>query len=488
MRRRRGRHRRVWRRLGRPARCPVVWRCRPGPSDQQQRPEGASSCPRPVRRPRRRTPPTGHGWGGGCCAPAGSPPGPRLRRLLVSLLLSWLVLSVTIWVMPGVTASARWDVLLAAAVLGVVAALLGPLVTSFALLLGWAGVLVAAVFAEALFFYAALALTPDIQVGGFWDVFWSSWVYSLLMAVVTWLVSTGDDAAFLSYLLRQSRGSRRTRRARPTPTALGTLVVLARGGLRPGGRAAGAAAAVGPASGDLPTLTRWVRSGSHTATTWDVAAAVDHPGQPGGAAARRQRQVPAFRWYEKDSGGCWWPTTPGRRRDPAAAQRRPRACWPTGASASPTSSPATPRPPADDERPAPPPPDAGPSRGYAAFFINPYGLTRSLVLSVGEMVKELLPGAAAARPRRGAADQPARLLRRCCAAVTNVLLRDLNAGLDRRADDGRRTRRSTATSPTTTRSPTTPARPGRSRWPRWPGSTTSSGSLQVRAEQAPRAL
>ena len=44
----------------------------------------------------------------------------------------------------------------------------------------------------------------------------------------------------------------------------------------------------------------------------------------------------------------------------------------------------------------------GPSRGYAAFFINPYGLSRSLVLSVGEMLKELLPGPATAAPRRAA--------------------------------------------------------------------------------------
>ena len=225
----------------------------------------------------------------------------ELRRLLVSLLLSWLVLSFTIWVMPGVTASARWDVLLAAAVLGVVAALLGPLVTSFALLLGWAGVLVAAVFAEALFFYAALALTPDIQVGGFWDVFWSSWVYSLLMAVVTWLVSAGDDAAFLSYLLRQSRRSR-------TAT---TTVHDAGGGLRPGRRAAGAAAAVGdPERGPADAHPVGALGQPHR----DVlgrAAAVHHPGQPGRAAARRQRgRCRRSAGTRRSPAGCWWPTTP----------------------------------------------------------------------------------------------------------------------------------------------------------------------------------
>ena len=160
----------------------------------------------------------------------------ELRRLLVSLLLSFLVLSFTIWVMPGVTASAHVDVLLAAAALGVLAALVGPLVTSFALLLGWVGVLLAAVFAEAVFFYVALSLTPGITVGGFWDVFWSSWVYSLLMTVVTWLV-----------VRRGRHGLPVLPAAAVTPLGAHDRTAHDAGGrVRPGRRAAGAAAAGGP--------------------------------------------------------------------------------------------------------------------------------------------------------------------------------------------------------------------------------------------------
>src|SRR6476659_1500952 len=73
----------------------------------------------------------------------------EVRRMLVGLVLSWVVLSLTIWVVPGLNASTRGDVLVAAALLRVLTALLRPLVTSFALLLGWGGVLLAGVFAEA---------------------------------------------------------------------------------------------------------------------------------------------------------------------------------------------------------------------------------------------------------------------------------------------------------------------------------------------------
>ena len=68
-------------------------------------------------------------------------------------------------------------------------------------------------------------------------------------------------------------------------------------------------------SGDLPTLTRWVRSGTHTATDVGRAAAVDHPGQPGGAAARRQRADPGLPLVREGRGPAAGGQPPqGRRR------------------------------------------------------------------------------------------------------------------------------------------------------------------------------
>lgn len=82
------------------------------------------------------------------------------RRLLFTLVLGCLSMAVTIWIVPGMSAGLAADVLLATVLLGILAALLRPLLTSFALLLGWAGVLLAGVVAQALLFYLALSLTP----------------------------------------------------------------------------------------------------------------------------------------------------------------------------------------------------------------------------------------------------------------------------------------------------------------------------------------
>jgi uncharacterized membrane protein YvlD (DUF360 family) len=343
----------------------------------------------------------------------------EIRRMSVSLVLSWLVLSLTIWAMPGVSAAAGLDVLLAAAILGVLTAIFQPLVTSLALVVGWVGVLVASVFAEALFFYAALSLTPGISVDGFWDAFWASWLFSFLISIVNWLVAAGDDTAFLTHLLRQSRHAR----AQATTTTVPGVVFLQIDGL------SAPLLRWALRSGNLPTLSRWVRSGSHIPTQWQVQLPSTTPASQAGLLHGASAQIPAFRWYEKDTSRL---LVANRPKDAQLIQGRltdgrglladggvsisniftgdaPTALLTMSAVTAPGSR-------------------RGPSRGYATYFINSYGLSRSLVLSVGEIIKERHQG----RRQRRRAVEP-RIDRHgsyvLLRAVTNVLLRDLNAGL-----------------------------------------------------------
>jgi uncharacterized membrane protein YvlD (DUF360 family) len=342
-----------------------------------------------------------------------------VRRLAVSLVVSWLLLSLTIWVMPGVSAAARVDVLVAALVLGVLTAVFRPLVTSLALVVGWVGVLVASVFAEALFFYGALSLAPGVTVDGFWDAFWASWLFSLLANVANWLVSAGDDTAFLSNLLRQTQRVR----AAATPTTVPGVVFVQVDGL------SAPLLQWALRSGDLPTLNRWVRSGSHVPRTWHVQLPSTTPASQAGILHGASAEIPAFRWYEKESGRL---LVANRPKDALVIQQRLTdghgLLADDGASISNIfSGDAETRlltMSAVSDRTA----RHGPSRGYATYFINPYGLSRSLVLSVGEMVKERHQ----ARRQRRRAVEP-RIDRHgsyvALRAVTNVLLRDVNAGL-----------------------------------------------------------
>ena len=344
--------------------------------------------------------------------------GAELRRLTITLVLSWLALALTIWIMPGVSAGATVDVLAATAILGVLSALLRPLLTSLALLLGWVGVLLAGLGAQAVLFYLALIIAPGIHVDGFWNAFWASWVYAFLMTVVTWVATAGDSSAFLTHLVQRSR-----RQPDPVTTPVPGVVFIQIDGLP------APLLRWGLRSGELPTLGRWIRSGSHRLIDWHAQLPATTPASQAGLLHGRSDQVPAFRWYEKETGRLLVANHP---KDAAVIQQRltdGRGLLADGGVSisnvfsgdAPTSLLTMSGLRNGDPRP-------GPSRSFATFFINPYGLTRSVVLTIAEMVKEVYQ----ARLQRVRGVDP-RIRRHgsyiALRGVTNVLLRDLNAGL-----------------------------------------------------------
>jgi uncharacterized membrane protein YvlD (DUF360 family) len=342
----------------------------------------------------------------------------EIGRLTVTLILGWATLAFTIWIMPGVSAGVTGDVLAATVLLGVLGALLRPLLTSFALLLGWVGVLLAGFGVQALLFYLALTLAPGIHVNGFWDAFWASWVFAFLMSIVTWIATAGDSSAFLTHLVQRSGHDPGTH-----ATAVPGVVFLQIDGL--------------PApllrwairSGDLPTLSRWIRSGTHRLTDWHAQLPATTPASQAGLLHGRSDQVPAFRWYEKETGTLLVANHP---KDAAVIQHRisdgSGLLADAGVSISNIFSGDAPTSLLTMSGLANRSTRRGPSRSFATFFINPYGLTRSIVLTAAEMIKEVHQ----ARLQRVRGVEP-RIRRHgsyiALRGVTNVLLRDLNAGL-----------------------------------------------------------
>src|SRR3954451_9718188 len=162
---------------------------------------------------------------------------------MATLILGCLTMAFTIWVVPGVSATVAADVVAATVLPGVLSAVLRPLLTSFALLLGWVGVLLAGLGVQALLFYLALTLAPGIHVAGFWNAFWASWLFAVLMSIVTWIATAGDNAAFLAHLVQHAGPAPAAGTGTPVPGVIflqidGLPAPLLRWGVR---------------SGDLPT-------------------------------------------------------------------------------------------------------------------------------------------------------------------------------------------------------------------------------------------
>ncbi|BEL03796.1 phage holin family protein [Actinoplanes sichuanensis] len=335
-------------------------------------------------------------------------------RALVTVIVGAMVTGVVIGLLPGISADDGWAVLTVAIVLGVLGAVLRPLLVTLLTRIGWAGVVAGWIVVQGLLVWIALQVTPGIQVDGFWSAFWASWLGAILMSIGLWVVTAGQHGVATRHLLRANRRYRRS----VAPTDVPGVIMIQIDGLSaPLTRWA-------IETGNLPTIGRWLRTGSHTLTEWHARMPATTPASQAGLLHGASDRVPAFRWYEKTPGRL---VVTNRPEDAALVESRlsnGRGLLADGGVSvsnvfsgdAPTSllTMSTVR----GRRP-------GPARYLSAYLLDPFGLTRSLVLAAGEIVKELHQ---ARRQRlRGVEPRMHRdwryvLLR----GATNVLLRNLN--------------------------------------------------------------
>ena len=234
---------------------------------------------------------------------------------------------------PGCRPARRSTSLAATAILGVLSALLRPLLTSLALLLGWAGVLLAGLCGQA----APVLPRADRRARHP-----RRRVLERLLGLLG--VRLPDDRGHLG----RDRG--RQRRLPHPPRATLGAPIHDRETETPGVvfiQIDGLPAPLlrwGVRSGELPTLGRWIRSGSHRLADWHAQLPATTPASQAGLLHGRSDQVPAFRWYEKEAGRLLVANHPKDAAVIQSASPTGAGCSPTAGSASPTSSPATRRP------------------------------------------------------------------------------------------------------------------------------------------------
>ena len=342
----------------------------------------------------------------------------RAGRLLADYLVRLVVLGVTIALTPGIDVVDWWALPLATVIVALAGELVRPLLVRFTGLFGWLGSLMLALFANAVIIGIGLVLTPGIEVDTVRGAVLASWIYALILTIVGWLFSVNTQEHLLVHAARMS-ASRRPDTDFDEP---GMLVVQLDGVPAP-------VLEHEVKAGNLPTISKWIRSGDHTWTEWVARVPSTTPVSQAGLLHGHTDDIPAFRWYEKEHGRLVVANHP-----PDAAFIESRISDGRGLLAddgvsisnlfsgdAPTSlltmsglrNPST---------------GLGPSHSYAAFFSHPAGFFRAVLLTIGEMAKEVWQGRRQQRldiqPRikRHGAYIPLR-------GVTNVFLRDLNVAL-----------------------------------------------------------
>jgi hypothetical protein len=313
----------------------------------------------------------------------------RARAVLRSAITTFVVLTLTLWLMPGVSASDVVDTLGLVVLVAAVGALLRPLLLAGVTALGgWAAMLLGA---SAQVIVISVALQLDNRISGLPSTVVAAALAVVFAALLDWMADAGTDDTFVGEARRLMRRVRR----REARRAGGPLISLRRpaAATEPGlliVQLDGVSAPVlhwAVRAGNLPTIGGWLRSGTHAMTSWHTGLPSTTPAAQAGILHGASARIPAFRWYEKDTGRLM---VSNRPRDAAVIEQRLSdgrgLLRDGGVSISNAFSGDAPTSLLTVSHAALPGRSA---RGWAAFLASPYGFTRALVLGLAEVVTEL---------------------------------------------------------------------------------------------------
>ncbi len=334
---------------------------------------------------------------------------------LRSFIVSFLALTLSLWLLPGVQVNRGSEsVATLAVVVLAVGALLRPLLTRLTVLTGTVGLLVAGLLAQALILGIALNLVPTVRPFSLGEVFVASWAAAAAAAAVNWIFDTSSDEAFFGQVLGHAiRVTHRHGRTGP-----GLLIVQLDGVSEPLMRQA-------ITSGAVPTVSDWLRSGSHALRGWHTGLPATTPAGQSVLLHGDVTAVPSFRWYDKKRGRLVVASQPADLADIEATFSDGRGLLADGGVSVSNlfsgDAPTRVLTMSDARMPSS-------ERGAASFAVARTGFVRSAVLFVGQMVTELHQGRrqrrrdVSPRVRRGGVFVFLR-------GLTTVVLRDLNVSI-----------------------------------------------------------
>ncbi|MET9316097.1 phage holin family protein [Kribbella sp. NPDC003505] len=192
-------------------------------------------------------------------------------------------------IVPGFHVDLPLGPLSFAVVLGIEGLALQPLLIAGAVRLGWAGVLLLALVGQALIVLVAAWLLPGVQIDDFWSAFLAAWILGIVGTVVGWLSTAGTDDRLVQRLVASAR-----RRPAELDDAevQGVVFVQVDGVPFP-------VLQMAVTAGLVPTLSRWLRSGSHRLYEWTPKLPATTPASQMGILHGVIDGIPAFRWYDR---------------------------------------------------------------------------------------------------------------------------------------------------------------------------------------------
>jgi uncharacterized membrane protein YvlD (DUF360 family) len=219
------------------------------------------------------------------------------RRPWYSQVLSFLVwVLVTVpaiwlcdWILPGFHADRPGGPIVFAIVMGLIGVVVQPALVGAAVRLGWLGVLVLTLVGQAFVVVLTAWVLPNVRLDDFWTAVAVAIAIGLVNTVLGWITSAGTSQVLVSRLVASSR--RKPARL-ADPDVDGVLFVQLDGVPFP-------VLQMAITAGTVPTLTRWIRSGTHELREWTPKLPATTPASQMGILHGVIDGIPAFRWYDR---------------------------------------------------------------------------------------------------------------------------------------------------------------------------------------------
>jgi uncharacterized membrane protein YvlD (DUF360 family) len=309
--------------------------------------------------------------------PEARPGWPRLVwRGLVLLAINALGVYIGALILPGVGLEGN-GALIAVVLIAALNAALWPTLARFLLPVSALTLGVGSLILSGAMIYVAGQITSDFRVDGIgWGILLSI-IVTIVNVVTTTLLGVDDDNLWWHRAVKRA-----AQRGGVEPTDVPGVLFLEIDGL------AHDVLQRAMRNGHAPTLTRWLEEGTHRLVPWECDWSSQTGASQAGLLHGCNDDMPAFRWFEKERGVAM---VSNHARNTAEIQHRisdgngllagdgvSRANMFSGDAPHTLLTLST-----ITER------GRGPlGRDYYAYFANPYGLTRTLVLIVADMIRE----------------------------------------------------------------------------------------------------
>jgi uncharacterized membrane protein YvlD (DUF360 family) len=213
----------------------------------------------------------------------------------VASLVLWLVATsfavvLCDWLVPGFHADSPLGPLLFAAVLGIVGLVVQPLLVAGAVRFGWLGVAALALTGQSILVLVAAWVLPSVTVDSVLAAFGFAIVLGVVTTAVGWLSTAGTNGALVGRLAAQARRHPGTV---PDPRTDGVVFVQLDGVPYP-------VLQMAVLAGTVPTMTRWVREGTHRLHEWTPKLPATTPASQFGILHGVIDGIPAFRWCDRE--------------------------------------------------------------------------------------------------------------------------------------------------------------------------------------------